>query len=152
MIAAANAEDQRPDILIVLADDMGWADSGAFDSEIKTPSINSIAADGVRFTNFYTNPMCAPTQVTLMSGVDHHVLGGGAFYILTAPNQQGQPGCVGYLRPELKTLGDMMRGAGYGQMLNWRPDTPTARSTATRNPVTWPSSVRTQASYLSKQT
>jgi len=102
-----------PNIVIILADDLGFADTGMFGSEIETPNIDKLAEEGIRFTNFYTNPMCTPTRVTLMSGVDHHVAGAGTMSILTAPNQIGKPGYESWLRAEFKTLGDVMRQAGY---------------------------------------
>ena len=86
---AVQAEKQLPNILIILADDMGWADPGVFGSEIETPNIDQFAKEGVRFTDFYTNPMCTPTRVTLMSGLDHHGAGAGSMTLFTAPNQQG---------------------------------------------------------------
>jgi len=110
---AVQAEKQLPNILIILADDMGWADPGVFGGEIETPNIDQFAKEGVRFTDFYTNPMCTPTRVTLMSGLDHHVAGAGSMTLFTAPNQQGKPGYEGWLLPEFKTLGDVMQQAGY---------------------------------------
>jgi arylsulfatase A-like enzyme len=110
---AVQAEKQLPNIIIILADDMGWADPGVFGSEIKTPNIDQISQEGVRFTNFYTNPMCTPTRVSLMSGLDHHVAGAGTMNLFTAPNQQGKAGYEGWLRSEFTTLGDVMQKAGY---------------------------------------
>ena len=98
-----------PNIVIILADDLGFADTGMFGSEIETPNIDKLAEEGIRFTNFYTNPMCTPTRVTLMSGVDHHVAGAGTMSILTAPNQIGKPGYESWLRAEFKTLGQTYR-------------------------------------------
>jgi arylsulfatase len=119
---AAQAENSRPNILIILADDMGWADPGAFGGEMQTPNIDKFADEGVRFTNFYTNPMCTPTRVTLMSGMDHHVAGAGTMTLFTAPNQQGKKGYEGHLLPDFTTLGDVMRQAGYSTYVTGKWD------------------------------
>ncbi len=70
-------EDLRPNIVILLADDMGFADLGSFGGEISTPNIDALAAAGVRFTNFYTHASCSPTRSVLLSGVDTHLNGLG---------------------------------------------------------------------------
>jgi arylsulfatase len=57
-----------PNIVIILGDDMGFSDMGAFGSEIATPNLDSLAKDGVRFTNFYTHATCSPTRSVLLSG------------------------------------------------------------------------------------
>ena len=75
---------------MILADDMGYADLGAFGSEIKTPNFDALAKDGVRFTNFYTHATSSPTRATLLSGVDTHVNGMGNMDEWTAPNQTGR--------------------------------------------------------------
>ena len=90
-ISALSAAD-RPNIVIILADDMGYADLGSFGSEIKTPHIDSLAQQGVRFTQFYTHASCSPTRSMLLSGVDTHINGLGNMDEWTAPNQMGVPG------------------------------------------------------------
>ena len=69
--------DDRPNIVIILADDMGYSDVGSFGSEIQTPSIDALAQEGVRFTQFYTHASCSPTRSMLLSGVDTHLNGLG---------------------------------------------------------------------------
>ena len=93
----AHAQTKRPNIVVILADDMGFADMGAFGSEIRTPSLDSLARDGVRFTNFYTHASCSPTRSMLLSGVDTHINGLGNMDEWTAPNQWGVDGYEGYL-------------------------------------------------------
>jgi len=68
--AKAAAAPRRPNIVLILGDDMGFSDMGAFGSEIKTPNLDSLARDGVRFTNFYTHASSSPTRSMLLSGVD----------------------------------------------------------------------------------
>lgn len=116
------AEVKQPNILIITADDMGFSDIGAFGSEIQTPTIDAIANDGLRFNNFYTNPLCTPTRTSLMSGVDHHRAGAGTMSLFTAPNQKGKEGYEGFLREEFVTLGDLMKNAGYTTFVSGKWD------------------------------
>jgi hypothetical protein len=83
---------KRPNIVIILADDMGYSDIGMFGSEIKTPNLDSLAINGVRFTNFYTHASCSPSRSMLLSGVDNHLNGLGNMDEWTAPNQAGKGG------------------------------------------------------------
>lgn len=112
-IAAAAEAPKRPNIVIILGDDLGFADLGAFGSEIKTPNFDSLASDGVRFTNFYTHASCSPTRSMLLSGVDTHVNGLGNMDEWTAPNQRGIPGYEGYLNKQVATLPQLLKDAGY---------------------------------------
>jgi arylsulfatase len=77
--AIANAADatRRPNIVVILGDDLGFADIGSFGGEIRTPNLDSLAKDGVRFTNFCTHASCSPTRSMLLSGVDTHLNGLG---------------------------------------------------------------------------
>lgn len=104
---------RRPNIVIILGDDLGFADMGSFGSEIKTPNLDSLARDGVRFTNFYTHATSSPTRATLMSGVDTHVSGLGNMDEWTAPNQLGVPGYEGYLNKRVSTLPEILKASGY---------------------------------------
>ncbi|MEE9230637.1 MAG: arylsulfatase [Acidobacteriota bacterium] len=106
-------EDLRPNIVILLADDMGFADLGSFGGEISTPNIDALAAAGVRFTNFYTHASCSPTRSVLLSGVDTHLNGLGNMDEWTAPNQRGVPGYEGYLSDRVATLPQLLQSAGY---------------------------------------
>jgi len=112
-IAAAADAPRRPNIVIILGDDMGFADMGAFGSEIRTPSLDSLAREGVRFTNFYTHASCSPTRSVLLSGVDTHLNGLGNMDEWTAPNQRGAVGYEGYLNNRVVTLPQLLKDAGY---------------------------------------
>jgi hypothetical protein len=68
----AQGAPRRPNIVVILGDDLGFADMGMFGSEIKTPNLDALAREGVRFTNFYTHASCSPTRSMLLSGVDTH--------------------------------------------------------------------------------
>ena len=112
-IASAADTPRRPNIVIILGDDLGFADMGAFGSEIKTPHFDSLANDGVRFTNFYTHASCSPTRSMLLSGADTHVNGLGNMDEWTAPNQLNVPGYEGYLSKQVATLPQLLKDAGY---------------------------------------
>lgn len=71
----SNSSDSRPNILLIIADDLGYADVGAYGSDIETPNIDSLAAEGMLFTHFHTGPSCGPTRAMLMSGNNNHVAG-----------------------------------------------------------------------------
>jgi arylsulfatase A-like enzyme len=103
----------RPNIVIILGDDMGFADMGSFGGEIRTPNLDALAREGVRFTNFYTHASCSPTRSMLLSGVDTHVNGLGNMDEWTAPNQRNVPGYEGYLNNRVLTLPQLLKDAGY---------------------------------------
>lgn len=65
-------KEKRPNVLIILADDLGFSDVGCFGSEIQTPSIDKLAADGMRCTQFYAAAACSPTRAMLLSGMDRN--------------------------------------------------------------------------------
>ncbi len=104
---------RRPNIVLILGDDMGFSDMGMFGSEIKTPNLDSLAKDGVRFTNFYTQASCSPTRSLLLSGVDTHQNGLGNMDEWTAPNQRGVDGYEGYLNNRVTTLPQLLKDSGY---------------------------------------
>ena len=112
-IAFAADAPRRPNIVIILADDMGFSDMGSFGSEIKTPNLDSLAKDGVRFTNFYTHASCSPTRSMLLSGVDTHLNGLGNMNEMIAPNQRGVDGYEGNLNNRVVTLPELLKDAGY---------------------------------------
>lgn len=99
----------RPNIVLLVADDLGYADLGAFGSRIRTPNIDALAAEGVIFTQFHTAPMCAPTRAMLLSGNNNHVAGMGAQSIHI-------PGVSGYenaLSDRVAPFPRLLQEAGY---------------------------------------
>jgi len=111
--AQVQAAAKRPNIVVILGDDLGFADMGSFGGEIKTPNLDSLAWNGVRFVNFYTQATCSPTRSVLLSGTDPHVNGLGNMDEWTAPNQRGAPGYEGYLNGRVGTLPQFLRESGY---------------------------------------
>lgn len=110
---SALAAETRPNILLIVVDDMGYSDLGAFGGEIKTPNIDSLAAAGAKFTDFYVGPTCSPTRSMLMSGNDNHIAGLGNMREALTPNQVGQPGYEGYLNDRVVSVAELLRDAGY---------------------------------------
>ena len=112
-IAQAQAAYQRPNILLVMVDDMGWTDLGSFGSEIETPNLDALAQRGVKFTDFYTSVSCSPTRSMLLSGTDNHIAGLGNMGEMIAPEQRGKPGYEGHLNDRVVSLAEVLRGEGY---------------------------------------
>jgi arylsulfatase len=111
--AAVAAATQRPNILFILADDLGYADLGVFGSEIPTPNLDQLANTGMLLTDFYANMTCSPTRAMLMSGTDNHLAGMGVMGAPTRDDQKGKPGYEGYLNFRVASLADLMTDAGY---------------------------------------
>lgn len=109
----AAAAEQRPNILLIVADDAGYADIGSFGGEIQTPNIDALAATGVRFTQFGVSATCSPTRSMLLSGTDNHLAGLGNMAEFTAPNQKGKPGYEGHLSGYVAPLPALLKQAGY---------------------------------------
>lgn len=89
-VCSTSFAQQKPNFLIVIADDLGWSDLGATGGEIKTPTLDSLADAGVLMTDFYVAPTCSPTRAMLMTGVDNHQAGVGTMAGIRAPNQVGR--------------------------------------------------------------
>src|ERR1700747_1741132 len=88
---------KRPNFLVIVADDLGFSDIGAFGGEINTPNLDRLAHAGVRFTDFHSAPACSPTRAMLLTGTDHHTAGNGTMLEVAIPGFQGAPGYEGYL-------------------------------------------------------
>ena len=113
VVATAADAPRRPNIVIILGDDLGFADLGSYGSEIRTPAIDALAKQGVRFTNFYTHASCSPTRAMLLTGVDTHLNGLGNMDEWIAPNQRGAVGYEGYLNDRVVTMPQLLKAAGY---------------------------------------
>ncbi|MBR9911968.1 MAG: arylsulfatase [Gammaproteobacteria bacterium] len=114
---AADTQRQRPNILLIVADDLGYTDIGAFGGgDIHTPTLNQLAREGIVFSRFYAGAQCSTTRAMLLGGVDNHRAGLGTTvgaYSQPAPNQLGQPGYEGELRDDVITLSSILQQAGY---------------------------------------
>lgn len=112
------ADPVRPNFLIVITDDLGFSDLGAFGGEIATPNLDKLANAGVRFTNFHTAPTCSPTRSMLMTGSDHHLVGLGTMSELLTDEQRGKPGYEGYLNQRALTIAELLRDNGYSTLMS----------------------------------
>ncbi len=113
VLAAQAAEAKRPNILLIVADDLGYSDIGAFGGEIATPVLDKLAAAGMKFSNFHVLPTCSPTRAALMSGNDNHVAGMGVMAEFIYPAIEGLPGYVGHLSDQVATMPEILRSNGY---------------------------------------
>lgn len=103
----------KPNFLLIVADDLGYSDIGAYGGEIETPSLDALADEGIRMTNFHTAPTCSPTRAMLLSGADSHQAGIGNMAELLTAEQKGKPGYEGYLNDLVATLPEVLRDNGY---------------------------------------
>jgi len=110
--AAEAAGVPRPNIVIVMADDMGFSDLGCYGSEIRTPNIDALAAGGMRFTQFYNTARCCPTRAALLTGLYSHQAGVGHMV-----GDMHEPGYQGYLNDRCVTIAEVLRQAGYRTLM-----------------------------------
>lgn len=104
---------QAPNIVVILCDDLGYSDIGCFGSEIDTPNIDRMAAEGVRYTDFHVTPMCSPTRAALLTGRNSHAAGVG--YVAHA--DPGFPGQAMELADDVSTIAETLRDNGYSTLM-----------------------------------
>jgi arylsulfatase len=104
---------ERPDILVIAADDLGFADLGCYGSEIHTPNLDRLAAGGVRFAQGYAFPRCCPSRAALLTGRTPHEAGLGFMVTHDQPPQVNPPAYQGFLRAGVPTLAERLRAGGY---------------------------------------
>ncbi|MXY45571.1 MAG: arylsulfatase [Chloroflexi bacterium] len=103
----------RPNILLILADDMGYSDLGCYGSEIRTPNLDRLAASGLRFSQMYNSARCCPSRASLLTGLNPHQTGVG--HMMDA---LGPPEYQGYLNRNCATVADVLRSAGYATYMS----------------------------------
>ena len=113
-----DAAARRPNFLLVVVDDMGFSDLGAFGAEIATPHLDALAYGGVRLTDFHSAPACSPTRAMLLTGTDHHLAGIGSMLEVVRPDFEGAPGYEGYLNDRVVTFVELLRDAGYRTLMS----------------------------------
>jgi arylsulfatase len=109
---------RRPNVLLIVADDLGFSDLGCFGGEIATPRLDALARAGTRFTDFHSAPACSPTRAMLMTGTDPHVAGIGTMLEVAQPGFSGAPGYEGHLNDRVVTVTEVLRDAGYHTLLS----------------------------------
>ena len=122
---------QRPDILLILNDDMGFSDLGCYGGEIDTPNLDRLATSGLRFTQFYNTARCCPTRASLLTGLHPHQAGIG---IMT--DDSGPEGYAGNLNHRCVTIAEVLRGGGYRTYMcgKWH----VVEQPHDSRPTTWP--------------
>lgn len=114
LLALPVAAADRPNIVIIVADDMGYADIGCYGSEIPTPNLDKLAANGLRFTQFYNTGRCCPSRASLLTGRYAHAAGVGH---MVYGGDKG-PGYHGYLTADSVTLAEALKPAGYQTLMS----------------------------------
>jgi len=110
--AAAETRQKRPNIVVILADDMGFSDLGCYGSEIHTPNLDGLAADGLRFTQGYCAARCCPSRASLLTGLYPHQAGMGG--MVCSPQKPRDAGPYqGYLNDRCVTIAEVLKDAGY---------------------------------------
>ena len=108
---------ERPNFLVIVADDLGYSDLGIYGGEIPTPNLDALAERGTIGANFYVAPRGAPTRAMLLTGVDNHIAGFGTSRSRLAPNQEGKPGYEGTLSPRVVTVASLLQKSGYRTLM-----------------------------------
>src|SRR5271170_7717381 len=110
--AQALTNSSRPNIIVILADDLGFSDLGCYGSEISTPNLDQMAAHGLRFSQFYNTPRCCPSRASLLTGLYPQQAGIGNMM-----EDRGLPGYRGELNDRCVTIAEVLRGTGYHTLM-----------------------------------
>lgn len=119
-------QDSRPNIILIMVDDMGYSDIGSYGSEIQTPNLDKLAAEGIRFREFYNNSICAPTRASLITGQYSHRAGMGYFDV-----NLGLPAYQGFLNRESLTIAEVLKQNGYSTLMS-------GKSHLGKDSLSWP--------------
>ena len=112
------AKGKKPNFIVILADDLGWADLGVMGSEIRTPNLDRLAGRGTLMSQFYTAPTCAPTRAMLMTGLSNHEAGVGTQHSQQVANQLGSVVYDAQLHDGIVTVAEGLKSAGYQTMMS----------------------------------
>jgi arylsulfatase len=122
LVSACNSRQQKnekketqfkPNIILLVADDLGFSDIGPFGGDIQTPVLDKFAKESMLFSNFHVLPTCSPTRSVLLTGNDNHVAGVGIMDEATYPALKGLPGYSGHLNDQVVTLPEILQQQGY---------------------------------------
>ena len=112
-VSCFNETDKRPNIILIMSDDMGYSDIGCYGGEISTPNLDDLADNGLRFTQFYNTARCCPTRASLMTGLNPHQAGVGHMM-----NDRGPEGYSGNLSDKAVTIAEVLGEAGYNNYMS----------------------------------
>jgi len=107
------AQDARPNILVILFDDVGFMDFGVYGSDTRTSAIDALAEDGVIFSRYYSSPFCGPSRAMLMTGMDNHQVGMGTLVETVTEEMQSHPGYSMRWDADQTTIASLLSNAGY---------------------------------------
>jgi arylsulfatase A-like enzyme len=116
-----NKNKKKPNIILIMSDDMGYSDIGCYGGEINTPNLDALAENGVRFTQFYNSARCCPTRASLMTGCYPHQVGIG--HMTNTPNNLTQhdleiPEYRGFLNKNNVTIAEVLKEADYHTLMS----------------------------------
>jgi arylsulfatase A-like enzyme len=140
--SSETASETRPNIVLIMADDMGFSDIGCYGGEVETPVINSLAAQGLRFRQFYNTARCCPTRASLMTGLYPHQAGIG--HMMTPYFRDGEPipSYQGELSGHCVTIAEALKPAGYTTLMSGKWHVVPAEGSEPTRPVVgkknWP--------------
>lgn len=129
-------KEKRPNVVYIVLDDVGFAQLGCYGSDIETPNIDRLAADGLRYNNFHTTAICSATRASLLTGANHHTVGVST----VVDTLDGSfPNSTGYLDPHYATTAEVLREYGYANFAvgKWHL-TPFSETTAAGPYTNWP--------------
>lgn len=110
---AGGTPTNRPNIVLIMADDMGYSDIDCYGGEVRTPNLNGLADNGLRFTQFYNTARCCPTRASLLTGLYAHQAGVGHMV-----QDKGYPAYQGYLNDRCVTIAEVLKRAGYNTLMS----------------------------------
>ncbi len=113
LVTSAFSQDKRPNILVVLFDDVGFSGFGAYGSNVRTPAIDALAKRGTIFSRYYTSPFCGPSRAMLMTGMDNHQVGMGTLVETVTPEMSASPGYSMIWKKDQATIASALSKAGY---------------------------------------
>lgn len=128
-LTVVGEERNQPDIVVILADDAGYSDFGCYGGEIETPALDRLAANGLRFSQFYNTGRCCPSRAALLTGIYQHQAGMGHM-----ARDRGIPSYSGTILPHVPTLAEQLKKGGYRTMMTgkWHLGTDPAQSPVAR--------------------
>jgi arylsulfatase len=121
-VAPKSTVSQRPNVLLILADDLGYSDIQPFGGEIQTPNLDQLAQSGLVLSNFHAHALCTPTRAMLLTGINNHAAGIGTMAAEQRGEQKGAPGYEAYLRAEVPTIADLLQANGYRTYISGKWD------------------------------